>query len=90
MITIKIILTIYVQLPICIAILNQTGSCQTGHDGAAAIPGPVVAPYWVSQCAIARMATTGNFQSGARLAKISCEPNNMPYFIAFSFDKQAF
>ena len=41
-------------------------------QGAAAILGPVVAPNPVSQCAIARMETTGNCQSGARVAKICC------------------
>ena len=41
----------------------QAGSCHLG---------PVVAPNPVSQCAIARMATTGNCQSGARVAKICC------------------
>ena len=60
------------QMPMCRAILIQTGNCQTGLRLAAAILGPVVAPNPVSQCAIARMATTGNCQSGARVAKICC------------------
>ena len=60
------------QVPMCSAILIQTGNCQTGLRLAAAILGPVVAPNPVSQCAIARMATTGNCQSGARVAKICC------------------
>ena len=51
------------QVPMCGAILIQTGSCHLG---------PVVAPNPVSQCAISRMATTGNCQSGARVAKICC------------------
>ena len=42
----------------------QTGNCQTGHGGAAAILGPIVAPY--------RVATSGDCQSEARLAKIAC------------------
>ena len=60
------------QMPMCRAILIQTGNCQTGLRLAAAILGPVVAPNPVSQCAIARMATTGNCQSGATVAKICC------------------
>ena len=60
------------QVPMCGAILIQTGNCQTGLRLAAALLGPVVAPNPVSHCAIARMATTGNCQSGARVAKICC------------------
>ena len=52
---------------VCGAILIQTGLRLT-----AAILGPVVALNPVSQCAVARMATTGNCQSGARVAKICC------------------
>ena len=63
------------QVPMCGVILIQTGSCQTGLRLAAAILGPVVAPNPVSQCAIARMATTSNCQSGARVAKICCDIN---------------
>ena len=48
------------QVLVCGSILIQTGSCHLG---------PVVAPNPVSQCAIARMATTGNCQSGPEWPK---------------------